>query len=64
MSRKSTFAAGLAVLALSVAGLRNLADSGLTQALLYVDESNTAAVGLYRKLGFEVYQTDVNYQRP
>jgi mycothiol synthase len=53
---------GLGV-ALSVAGLRHLADSGLTQALLYVDESNTAAVGLYRKLGFEIYKTDVNYQR-
>jgi mycothiol synthase len=53
---------GLGV-ALSVAGLRHLADSGLAQALLYVDESNTAAVGLYRKLGFEIYKTDVNYQR-
>jgi mycothiol synthase len=53
---------GLGV-ALSVAGLRHLADSGLTQALLYVDESNTAAVALYRKLGFEIYQSDVNYQR-
>ena len=53
---------GLGV-ALSIAGLRHLADTGLTQALLYVDESNTAAVGLYRKLGFDIYQTDVNYQR-
>ncbi|HEX5204349.1 mycothiol synthase [Paractinoplanes rhizophilus] len=53
---------GLGV-ALSVAGLRHLADAGLTQALLYVDESNTAAVGLYRKLGFEIHQADVNYQR-
>jgi mycothiol synthase len=53
---------GLGV-ALSVAGLRHLADTGLTQALLYVDESNTAAVALYRKLGFEIYKTDVSYQR-
>ncbi|MET3428439.1 mycothiol synthase [Actinoplanes tereljensis] len=53
---------GLGV-ALSVAGLRHLADSGLTQALLYVDESNSAAVALYRKLGFSVFKTDVNYQR-
>ncbi|MFI5895323.1 mycothiol synthase [Actinoplanes sp. NPDC051513] len=53
---------GLGV-ALSVAGLRHLADTGLTQALLYVDESNTAAVALYRKLGFEIFKTDVNYQR-
>jgi mycothiol synthase len=49
--------------ALSVAGLRHLADSGLTQAMLYVDESNAAAVALYRKLGFEIYQTDVRYAR-
>lgn len=49
--------------ALSVAGLRHLADAGLTQALLYVDESNAAAVALYRRLGFEIYKTDVNYQR-
>jgi mycothiol synthase len=49
--------------ALSIAGLRHLVDAGLTQALLYVDESNAAAVALYRKLGFSVYKTDVNYQR-
>ncbi|WP_433298628.1 mycothiol synthase [Actinoplanes sp. CA-030573] len=49
--------------ALSVAGLRHLADAGLTQALLYVDESNAAAVTLYRRLGFEIYKSDVNYQR-
>src|SRR5690242_18081480 len=47
--------------ALSVAGLRHLADAGLTQAMLYVDESNAAAVALYRKLGFKIYQTDVMY---
>ncbi|WP_328462832.1 mycothiol synthase [Actinoplanes sp. NBC_00393] len=50
--------------ALSVAGLRHLADAGLTVSNLYVDESNPAAVKLYRGLGFEVYKTDVNYQRP
>jgi mycothiol synthase len=49
--------------ALSVAGLKHLAGGGLTVAGLYVDESNTAAVKLYRGLGFEVYKTDVNYRR-
>ncbi|UQU65366.1 mycothiol synthase [Couchioplanes caeruleus] len=49
--------------ALSVAGLRHLASRGLRDALLYVDESNTAAVALYRRLGFEIYSTDVQYAR-
>jgi mycothiol synthase len=49
--------------ALSVAGLRHLASAGLSRAMLYVDESNTAAVALYRKLGFEVYHADVSYER-
>ena len=49
--------------ALSVAGLRHLAAAGLTVASLYVDESNDAAVALYRRLGFEIYKTDINYQR-
>jgi mycothiol synthase len=49
--------------ALSVAGLRHLAGLGLAEALLYVDESNTAAVALYRRLGFEIFSTDVMYSR-
>ena len=49
--------------ALSVAGLRHLAGQGLTEAMLYVDESNTAAVALYRRLGFEIFKTDISYQR-
>ncbi|MBL7254576.1 mycothiol synthase [Paractinoplanes lichenicola] len=50
--------------ALSVAGLRHLAEQGLTVANLYVDESNTAAVALYQRLGFAIYKTDINYRRP
>jgi mycothiol synthase len=48
--------------ALSVAGLRYLAGRGLTVAMLYVDESNTAAVALYRRLGFQVHAADVAYR--
>ena len=49
--------------ALSVAGLRHLRDQGLSTAMLYVDEDNTAAVALYERLGFAVHKTDVMYQR-
>jgi mycothiol synthase len=49
--------------ALTVAGLRHLAGEGLHTVLLYVDESNTAAVALYRRLGFSAYATDVMYAR-
>jgi mycothiol synthase len=47
---------------LSVAGLRHLAGLGLTDAMLYVDGSNTAAVALYERLDFTVFSTDVSYQ--
>ncbi|MCY1142705.1 mycothiol synthase [Actinoplanes sp. Pm04-4] len=50
--------------ALSVAGLSHLAAQGLTVANLYVDESNAAAVALYRRLGFAIYKTDISYFRP
>jgi mycothiol synthase len=48
--------------ALSVAGLEYLAERGLRKAMLYVDESNTAAVALYRRLGFEIWSADVSYR--
>nr|WP_221378418.1 mycothiol synthase [Actinoplanes polyasparticus] len=50
--------------ALSVAGLSHLAKQGLTVSNLYVDESNTAAVALYQRLGFAIHKTDINYFRP
>jgi mycothiol synthase len=50
-------------MSLSVAGLHYLAGLGLADVMLYVDESNDAAVRLYRKLGFEIWSADVMYAR-
>lgn len=47
--------------ALTLAGLRHLRERGLDQAMLYVDESNTAAMALYTKLGFERWSVDVTF---
>ncbi|GAA0567775.1 mycothiol synthase [Actinomadura livida] len=47
--------------ALTLVGLRHLRDSGVEQIMLYVDESNTAAVRLYESLGFTRYAVDVMY---
>ena len=49
--------------ALTLAGLRYLRGRGLDQAMLYVDEANTRAIALYRKLGFARWSTDVLFQR-
>jgi mycothiol synthase len=49
--------------ALSLAGLRYLRDRGLQQVMLYVEESNTAAIGLYQRLGFARWSTDVCFRR-
>jgi mycothiol synthase len=47
--------------ALVVAGLAHLRTRGLTQVLLYVDASNERAIGLYERLGFTIWDSDVQY---
>lgn len=47
--------------ALTVAGLASIAARGITVGMLYVDQHNTAAVGLYTSLGFHVHRTDRAY---
>ena len=47
--------------ALTVAGLRYLVARGLRQVILYVEGDNAAAVAVYRGLGFEIHETDVQY---
>ena len=49
--------------ALTLAGLHSLQARGLDQVLLYVDESNAAAVRVYERLGFTRSATDVCWSR-
>jgi len=41
-----------------VSGLVNLAERGVTAAMLFVDADNGAAMRLYGKLGFRIHRTD------
>jgi mycothiol synthase len=50
--------------ALLSAGLRSLFRRGVTQVMLYVDESNTAAMRLYERYEFTPYDSDAQYRLP
>ena len=49
--------------ALTLLGLHSLRERGLSSVMLYVDESNAAAVRVYERLGFTRHATDVCYSR-
>jgi mycothiol synthase len=49
--------------ALTLIGVHYLRDRGLEQVMLYVDESNVAAVRLYESMGFARWSVDVMYSR-
>jgi len=50
--------------ALLSAGLAYLAGRGVAVVMLYVDESNSAAMRMYRRYGFAQYDMDAQYARP
>jgi mycothiol synthase len=49
--------------ALTLLGLHHLRSLDLSQAMLYVDDTNTAAIALYEGLGFARWDTDVLFRR-
>jgi mycothiol synthase len=46
---------------LTLAGLDAIARHGVTTGMLYVDAANTAARGMYERLGFHTHRTDVAF---
>lgn len=48
---------------LTLVGLHHLAERGAKTVMLYVEADNAAAVKTYRRLGFDVFTTDVAYTR-
>ena len=48
---------------LTLAGLQHLARKGLGEVLLYVEADNAPALAVYRRLGFEVADSDVMFGR-
>ncbi len=47
--------------ALTARGLRHLQDAGVPEVILYVEGENSAALAVYRKLGFTEFKKDVLY---
>ncbi|MBA8929711.1 mycothiol synthase [Kutzneria viridogrisea] len=49
--------------ALTLVGLHHLREAGLRRVMLYVESDNTPAVAVYTKLGFGLWDADVQYAR-
>jgi mycothiol synthase len=50
-------------LAVTILGLAHLRERGVTEAMLYVDADNSAAIEIYSRLGFTRFAADVMYSR-